>query len=148
MIPIRVALQVVLGLWLGGICWLMWGVQSLFAASRPTAIVAAPILFHAFEPYQLLLGAIGVLLAALLWLRQRTGGNASVALLSALALLAAAISRGLITPRIDALREAGQSATATFKSLHGISMALYSAQVLLLRVALSLAAAICARRSA
>jgi hypothetical protein len=58
--------------------------------------------------------------------------------LLALAATGAAVSTTLITPRMEALRTAGQSSSARFKALHARSMQCYVTQAALLLVSVLL----------
>lgn len=111
---------------------------------RVLAGAAASGVFHRFERYQLIVAAIA-LLAAFGW-RLASPSRLKTALfaLLALATLAAVATTAAITPRVEAIRvEAlgrGQDVkqsprSAEFAKLHGLSMAVYSAEALTLLLA-------------
>ncbi|HEX2970814.1 MAG TPA: hypothetical protein VHP11_00680 [Tepidisphaeraceae bacterium] len=122
-------------LWFGGLIALFIFVQTLFAQSRPLAMQGAPLLFLAFERYELFLGIVA-LIAAIGWrwlVRSRL-----LTLLVILLILAAVgviVSSAAITSPMEQLRLAGQSGSAEFKRLHGYSMMVYVAQAVVLLIA-------------
>ena len=124
----NVILTVVSALWLGGIVALLMLVQHLFKHDRAIAVQAAPVMFVLFEKYQIGLAAIAI--GTLLLARQRHWRFTLIPISLAAALAVA--SAAMLTPRIEHLRQAGQSGTPAFRSLHGASMALYSIEVALL----------------
>jgi hypothetical protein len=122
-------------LWLGGLGALFLFATHLFAADRAVALKAAPMMFLAFERYQLFLAA-AALLSVVVW--RVIGGSVRVTFLFcmiAIAALPAALGPMLITSRMEALRLQGLSASPEFKKLHGISMLVYSGETLVLLVA-------------
>lgn len=122
-------------LWFGGLGALFLFVTRLFSEDHPTALKAAPVMFIAFERYQLLLAA-AALLGTVSW-RVLTG-SARVTLLFSLlaaATVPAALNPILVTSRMEQLRLQGQSSSEQFKKLHGISMIVYSGQTLILLAA-------------
>jgi hypothetical protein len=122
-------------LWLGGLMALFVFVQTLFARSRPVAVQAAPLLFLAFERYELIVGAMA-LIAAVGW-RMKVRSH-TLTLLLVLLILAAAgaiVSSITITGPMEQLRLIGQSGSAEFKRLHGYSMMVYVTQAALLAIA-------------
>jgi hypothetical protein len=138
-------------LWLGGLVMLFIAVPTLFqtfAAARPVAGNAAAGIFHAFERYQLILAAIG-LIATFGWrvtARKRTAMLKTVCFtLLSLATVAAAGSTLFVTPKIDAMRLRGETYGPAFGRLHGISMSLYVAESVLLLIAGLLLPSIIAR---
>jgi hypothetical protein len=122
-------------LWFGGLMTLFVSVQSMFARDRAVAVDAAPMLFAAFERYQLLLAAIAIVSTFGWWLTVRSRRVIAVALLLALAVLGAVASSTLVTPRLERLRLAGESGSPAFRSLHGQSMMLYVGEAAALLVA-------------
>jgi hypothetical protein len=122
-------------LWFGGLMTLFVSVQSMFARDRAVAVDAAPMLFAAFERYQLLLAAIAIVSTFGWWLTVRSRRVIAVALLLALAVLGAVASSTLVTPRLERLRLAGESGSPAFLSLHGQSMMLYVGEAAALLVA-------------
>jgi hypothetical protein len=135
---ISTLVSLVLSLWLGGIVFLFIGVSTLFRAfPRPASDVApqaAPALFHVWERYQLVLAAVALLSVFAWYVIVRTKPLIVLFLLLTLASATGIVSTILITPRIDQMREAGQSSTAEFRALHGRSMQCYIAQAALLLV--------------
>lgn len=122
-------------LWLGGLIALFLFVQTLFARNRPLAVQAAPVLFLAFERYELFLGALA-LVATIGW-RLAVPSRALTLLLVMLVLAAAGaiVSSITITGPMEQLRAIGQSDSAEFKRLHGYSMMVYVSQAALLAIA-------------
>jgi hypothetical protein len=123
------------GLWFGGLGALFLFVTRLFSQDRPTALTAAPMMFLVFERYQLLLAA-AALVGTVCW--RIMGGSIRVTVLFSLLAVAtvpAALSPMLITSRMERLRVEGQSSSAEFKKLHGISMIAYSGETLILLAA-------------
>jgi len=107
----------------------------MFRESRPVAVDAAPMLFHAFERYQLLLAAFG-LVCLVLWRVLAPSRAIMVAFtFMALAAVAAVLSTTLVTPRMEALRRQGQSGSPEFRQLHGRSMMFYTSEAALLLMA-------------
>ena len=135
---ISTLVSLVLSLWLGGIVFLFIGVSTLFRAfPRPASDVApqaAPALFHVWERYQLTLAAVALVSAFAWYVIVRTKRLVVLFLLLTLASAGGVVSTTLITPRIDPMREAGQSSTAEFRALHARSMQCYVAQAALLLV--------------
>lgn len=119
-------------LWLGGMIALFIFVQTLFARSRPLAVEAAPVLFSAFERYQLVLAGATVLLALAWWVVARRRLLLAVVVLLVVAAAGAVAGPLLITSRMEALRAQGQSGGPEFRRLHGQSMMVYVGQAVLL----------------
>ena len=133
-------------LWFGGMIFLFVSVQTLFRAfPRPASDVApqaAPALFDVFERYQLALAAAALIGAFVWYLAVRSKRVIVIFAMLAIAAAGAAISTTLITPPMQQLRAAGQTASPRFRALHGRSMQCYLAQAgLLLVVTLLLPAA-------
>ena len=123
------------GLWLGGLMTLFLTVTRLFAVNRPAALVAAPEMFITFERYQLFLAA-GALVATVVWrLTEPREALTILFCLFALAAIPAIINAVQITPKMEALRLAGQSSGPVFKALHGQSMALFTLEAIALLLA-------------
>lgn len=125
-------------LWLGGLVTLFMSVNTVFEVLKPdrqaAGNITAPI-FGNFEKLGVYIAAITLVSALYLYVRRKTKSR-----LIALVLLLAAtgISTGsslLVTRKIEALRTASQTQTQEFKTLHGISMGLYSSVTLLLAAA-------------
>lgn len=119
-------------LWLGGLIALFLLVQTLFAKDRPLAGDAAPILFTAFERYQIILAAIAVLSVVGWRMVSRQGLLRAVFLLLGLATVGAALGPITITSRMQSLRVKGLSGTPEFRKLHGYSMIVYVGGAVLL----------------
>jgi hypothetical protein len=140
------------GLWFGAIAMVFIAVTSLFstfADQRQTAGAAAAGVFRRFEAFELILAPLSLL--AVLLLRGPSGSRRHatfVAALLALAGVGASVSHFHLTPRIDDLRRHGvPSSSEQFKSLHGQSSMVYSAQaVVLFAAGLLLPGAISTRR--
>lgn len=132
----RIAFSIVAALswalWLGGLAGLFIIVPALFAKSRELANAAGPVIFVAFERYQLILAALAV--GATFGWRLTTPAPALTAMLALLVLaaLGAGLSTFLVTAKMETLRLAGQAGSPPFMRLHGYSMMLYSVQALLL----------------
>ena len=125
-------------LWFGGLIFLFLAVQTLFRTfPRPTSDVApqaAPALFGAFEKYQLALAAVALVSAFAWYVATRSRRVIVLFALLALAATGAAVSTALVTPRMVALRAAGQSSSSRFRALHARSRQCYVAQAALLLV--------------
>jgi uncharacterized protein DUF4149 len=123
-------------LWLGGLVLLFVIVQTLFNAEpHDIFIEVAPRIFLAFERYQLLLAGLA-LLGTFGWrLANPSIGISAVFTLFAAATIGALSSTMFITPHLEDLRLHDQLSSPQFARLHGLSMLVYSAQVLLLTVA-------------
>ena len=128
-----------LALWLGGLVWLFVSVTRLFKLDHDIAIRIAPAFFDAFNRYQLLLATLACatsISALLMEGRQRSRTFTCACAFSAL-LLAVAIA--IITHRMEAIRQIGESGGADFKRLHGLSMVFYLATTVLVAIALGAA---------
>lgn len=136
-----------LALWLGGCIALFLFVQTLFTEDRSIAIQAAPRMFLVFAKYQLLVAAVA-LISTVAW-RIATGSRwvAAIFVLLAFATLAAAMNGAIITPKMEAIRLAGESGSDEFKKYHGISMIIYVAQTGVLLVATILLPSAISKRS-
>jgi hypothetical protein len=119
-------------LWLGGMMALFIFVQTLFGRDRPLAMEAAPVLFAAFERYQLIVAVAAVASLAGWGLASGRGLIRVIFLMVGLAAAGAAAGPVLISGRMQALRAQGLSGTAEFRRLHGQSMVIYVGQALLL----------------
>ena len=132
-----IAILVTLGwaAWFGGILALFAFVSTLFRQNRPIAVDAAPMMFAAFERYQLLAAAF-VLVCLVLW-RVLVHSRAVMVVFTfvALAAVAAVLSTTLVTPRMETLRRQGQSTSPEFRQLHGRSMMFYTAEAAMLLLA-------------
>lgn len=125
------------GLLFGGLLAVFLAVTTIFAqlnpdqtdAGRAAAGRVAAAVFGKFEPVMLAAGLVAVLAAAGLLAVQkpRAGRPSRWALLGLFvaALVLAGLSNRVISPRINAMRLAGQTHSPEFKSLHGQSMLVY-----------------------
>jgi hypothetical protein len=121
------------GLWLGGLVMLLIAVTSLFdtfRADHATAGRAAAGLFLRFESLQILLAGIAIVGVEMSLRRGRRKLLIGVPLILA-ALVAIAIAF-VITPKLDALHLAGETATDAFKSMHAAAMVAYLSILVLL----------------
>src|SRR4029453_9205638 len=114
-----VALLLAWALWLGALAMVLTTAPMYFATDRELAPRAASLLFLHFEKFQIIAGGCAVVLAAITAIRD--GGTARRLLLAGILLTAllAAISSQAITPRIEHMRQQGQTQTPEFKRLHG-----------------------------
>jgi glucan phosphoethanolaminetransferase (alkaline phosphatase superfamily) len=124
------------GLWFGGLIALFMAVTVLFATySRHVAGQGAAHLFRVFNGYQLALAAIA-LLFTFGW---RVLGNprlkTSLFTLFALATIAACVIITYVAPHIEALQAHGLTDSRDFSRLHGLSMAIYLVEVIMLLIA-------------
>ena len=123
------------GLWLGGLTALFLFVTQLFHQDRPTAVVAAPIMFARFERIQLMLAAVSLIAVGGLRLIEHRMVHSVVFTFLAVSTLGLVISATLIRPKMERLRLAGESSGPQFRLMHGQSMALYSLQAAALALA-------------
>jgi hypothetical protein len=122
-------------LWFGGLGGLFLFVTRLFAEDRPTALNAAPLMFLAFERYQLLL-ASAALIGAVVWRILAKSVRVTVLFwMLAAASLPAALGPMLITGRMEQLRLRGETSSPEFRKLHGQSMIVYCGETLVLLAA-------------
>ena len=122
-------------LWLGGLIALFLFVTALFREDRPTAVVAAPLMFARFERAQLLLAAVSLLGVGGLRLIEPRAIHSFVFTFFAVATIALVVSATMVRPKMDRLRVAGESSGPQFRQMHGQSMALYSVQAAALALA-------------
>jgi hypothetical protein len=123
-------------LWLGGLMALFLFVSHLFKVDRPTAVVAAPRMFVAFERYQIML-AVVALAAGAVWWWSSAAPRRALATMFVLFVLATGCATGssrVITPRMESLRQQGLSGGPEFKRLHGMSMLCYTSAAGLLAI--------------
>ena len=122
-------------LWFGGLMTVFVLVNHLFAVDRPTAVVAAPRMFLAFERYQLFLAAVA-LIATVAWrLMDQRGLLTTLFVFFAVASVGAIVNAVVITPKLEALRKAGESSGPQFRALHGQSMATFTLEAVALLIA-------------
>jgi hypothetical protein len=122
-------------LWLGGLIALFIFVNVLFRRERSVAVQAAPMMFHAFEKYQLILGAVALVGAAALFMVTRSVRLGLVFSLLAVASIGAVVSPVFITAKMEALRAEGMAGGSEFKKLHGRSMMVYVGDAAVLALA-------------
>jgi len=132
---LAIVISLVWALWFGGLMTIFISVQTLFHHSRDLAVAANPILFAAFEKYQLILAAVALLVTFSWILRQPARLKTVLFILFALAALCAVISTAWITPRINHLQAQHLTATPEFRKIHGQSMMTYTATFALLLLA-------------
>ncbi len=112
-------------MWFGGIMALFVFVQVLFKADRGVAMSAAPMLFGAFEVYQIFLAA-ATLIGVMTWyLVERRSRLVAAFGLLAVATIIAVVNSTVITRPMEQLRTSGQVQSASFKRLHGYSRLFY-----------------------
>ncbi|HQY87169.1 MAG TPA: hypothetical protein PK402_00830 [Tepidisphaeraceae bacterium] len=119
-------------LWVGSLAHLMLSVGTLFSkfpkASSDVAMQGAPALFNVSEPVHLALGIIAVV-SSLMWkATSKSLGPIVISGLVVIGLIFAGISIGIVTPQINALREAGMSSSDDFDFWHRTSTKLYMVQ--------------------
>ncbi len=123
---LRTVLLLAWALWFGGVMGLFLSVQVLFhQTERPIFLESAPKLFIAFERYQLFLAAATLLTTFAYRLIAPARRLTALFVLFAIATLGAVVETTQITPRIEAMRIAGQTHTPEFLRMHGVSMAVY-----------------------
>jgi hypothetical protein len=126
-------------LWFGGLMSLFVFVQVLFKTDRSVAVKAAPTMFVTFEKCQLALAAIALIATAIWRLRTPRAILTALFALFCIATVAAIVPPIAITPKMEALRLAGESSSPQFKALHGRTMIFYmTAAISLLVVGLLL----------
>lgn len=134
----RVLIRMVLltwGAWFGGLLGVFLAVTTVFAAldpDRTTAGILGAAIFHRAERFILIAAAVSLVATLGLILRHRQTSRIVLLVLFTVATLLALGNTMVVTPRIDRMRQANQTATDEFKRTHGISMGLYSAQTLVL----------------
>ena len=120
------------GLWFGGLVLLFLAVQSLFvtfADRHDLAGAAASGIFRRCNVYQLVLAGVALATTPI-----GRAGRARTALLALFSCAAAGalVVAFVLTPRIEAMRGTDLVHSAQFRQLHGLSMLVYSLEVLLL----------------
>jgi hypothetical protein len=123
------------GLWLGGLITVFVTVNHLFRVNRPTAVLAAPEIFIAFERWQIILAGAAMLSAAIWRLTTPRKLLTALFFLFAVASIGTVIATAVISPRMHAIRIAGESSGPEFRRLHGYSMMVYTSQTALLLAA-------------
>ena len=123
------------GLWFGGLAALFLFVSYLFVSDRKTAAIAAPKMFAVFEIYQIAVGAVG-LIAAAMW-RLASPGRAAISAVFAMLALAAVgtiVTALAIHRPMDRLRIEGQTQSPQFERLHKMAERVYTAQAVALLI--------------
>ena len=106
--------------------------QMYFATDRELAPRAASLLFLHFERFQIVTAVCSVILAGIMAIRPGRMARRLLLVGILLAALLAAISSQAVTPRIEQMRQHGQTQTPEFKRLHGISMTLLLGELVIL----------------
>jgi hypothetical protein len=126
------------GLWFGGVLTLFVAITAIFKAfpdQHEVAGEAARYVFHAFNVYQLSLAA-AALVATFFWCIWRRGPlKLALFLLFGLTTADACVIATYVAPKIELLQLHGLVATPEFGKMHGIAMALYLAEAVLLLIA-------------
>lgn len=123
------------GLWLGGLTTLLIFMYVLFGRDRAVAEKAAPILFLTFERFELIVGA-AAMVATVGW--RLSHRHSLVTLLFVLFLLSTAAAAGkhlLLTPKMEELRQRGESKGDEYRGLHQASSIIYVTQAGVLLIA-------------
>ena len=116
------------GLWFGGIVMLFVTLGTVFTTDgvgRETAGEVAAGLFARFERMQLILAAVCLLGTFGWWLAARSRPKVVLFVLFGLGTVAAVVETTSVTPRVNALRLAGQRGTPEFDRLHEVSSTVY-----------------------
>jgi hypothetical protein len=135
---LSILVAVAWALWLGGLIAIFLVVTQLshtFVDRREIFGQAGSAVFMMFERYQLIIGAVA--LVSSFGLRLMSPSTIRTALFGLLAVAAAGalVSPMYITPKIEGLRQIGQTQSEEFKKLHGRSMMVYSGDALILLAA-------------
>jgi hypothetical protein len=128
-------LSIIWSLWFGGLVLLFMVVQSLFttfAEQREIAGQGAQKIFHLFDKYQLALAALALLLTFIWRLISPRTGKTTLFTGFTLATIGAVAIAIFISPKIVALQMQGLTHTAQFRKMHGLSMAIYLAETIVL----------------
>ena len=131
-------ISLIWGLWFGGVVTLFVAVTAIFKAfpdEHEVAGEAARYVFHAFNIYQLSL-AVVALLGTFAWSFLKSGPmKLGLFLLFSLVTSDACIIATYVAPKIELLQRSGLGQSHEFSTLHGISLALYLAEAVLLLIA-------------
>lgn len=133
---IATLLGVVLSLWLGGIVALAIFAMSLFFRSHDLGSRGAPVLFHVFASYQLVLAGIALILSVILWRLLRSKLSFILGLLVIASTGMAIFSSGVVVPKIEQLQRDGLTETPEFKKFHSFSRTVYSSHTFILLAAM------------
>ena len=121
-------------LWFGGAITLFILVTHLFSVERAVAVQAAPRMFVHFARYQLLLAAIALVASAVWRLTEPRGILTAIFSLFALCAVSTVLIAAVITPRMEDLRERGETKTPQYAQLHGQAGIAYTAEAALLLI--------------
>jgi hypothetical protein len=124
-----------LTLWLGGLVALFVFVQMLFNTDRATAANAAPILFRAFEIYQLALFVVAIVALVAWRLIACSRAKKWMTALVVLAGLLAVVQTAAVSSRMRAMVSGEERGGEAFRRLHAWSMVLYTGETVLLAAA-------------
>jgi len=135
---LRTIIQLIWGLWLGGLVMLFFAVQALFDTFPQRHDIAgqgASAIFHVFGYFHLALAAAALLL--IFGWRMMGPGRFKIAMfvLFALAAVAAVYVTAVLTPHLEQLRQAGATQSEKFRQLHGLSMGIFLIETLLVFIA-------------
>ena len=108
-----------LGLWAGGLVALILFVSTLFTKARLVAIDAAPVLFDAFEKYQIVLAVIALVAVTLWRFMAPTKIKTTIVAAVTLATVLAFVQIAYITPTIERARTADRPTFDRFHALAG-----------------------------
>lgn len=115
-------------LWLGGLVTLSAVLAMIFQTPGYTQTQRgdfAARLFPVFERMQLGFAAVALLGTAALWIARRTRMNLLLFILLAAATLHPVIESTMLTPRIEAMRQAHEQDTPRFERYHRASSRVY-----------------------
>jgi len=126
------------GLWFGGLIVLLISVLTLFNTfpdRHDLAGQGAAHIFHVFNAYQLVLAAGALVLTFVCRVVGPPRWTTMLFVFFAIATVGACMIATYLTPHIEMLQHQGLTASAQFKRLHGLSMALYVGEVVSLLIA-------------
>jgi uncharacterized protein DUF4149 len=130
-------ISIIWSLWFGGLILLFMAVQLLFttfADRHDLAGQAAQQIFHLFDKYQLALAGLALVLTFIWRVVSPKSGKTVFFTGFALATLAAVVIATVLSPKIVLLAGQGLQQTAQFKKMHGLSMAVYLAETIVLLI--------------
>lgn len=125
-----------LSLWLGGMVMALITLFYFFATDRSLAVAVGPRIIFLFETMQLIVGVVAVLAMVAWRLLVCTRAKRFILPLLLLALAAAVVVTGLVTPRVNQLWQTGMSNSREFWRWHGISQIIYMFEFVCLLAAL------------
>jgi hypothetical protein len=126
------------GIWFGAMVMLFAALGAIFGTpgfEREVKGAFAARLFPMFERMQLVLAAVALVATAAWWMASRARVKLVLFALLAAATLAAVVETTRITPRVEALRLAGQRGTPEFDRMHQMSSRVYMSGAAVLLVA-------------